>query len=46
MTTSEAGLLDTNILVYAADETSPLHKATMLPIFIPTTKMTSPNLGK
>ena len=29
MTTSEAGLLDTNILVYAADETSSFHKATI-----------------
>jgi len=25
MTTSEASLLDTNVLVYAADETSPFH---------------------
>ena len=27
MTTSEISLLDTNILVYAADETSPSHQA-------------------
>jgi predicted nucleic acid-binding protein len=27
MTTSEIGLLDTNVLVYAADETSPFHEA-------------------
>lgn len=27
MTTSETGLLDTNILVYAADETSPFYQA-------------------
>ena len=27
MTTSEIGLLDTNILVYAADETSPFHQS-------------------
>ena len=27
MTTSETSLLDTNILVYAADETSPFHPA-------------------
>ena len=25
MTTSETSLLDTNVLVYAADETSPFH---------------------
>jgi len=27
MTTSETSLLDTNVLVYAADETSPFHPA-------------------
>ena len=30
MTTSEFSLLDTNILVYAADETSPFHRAAVL----------------
>jgi len=29
MTTSEISLLDTNILVYAADESSPFHQATV-----------------
>ena len=30
MTTSEAALLDTNVLVYAADETSTFHEAAKL----------------